>query len=119
MQKSLIAFLRTTLLVALCLTGGAGLVPAYAAEPLVIEFNDGVVTPQTLTLTAGQETTLVLRNTGATAAEFESKRLKQEKVVAPGAELTLTLPALPAGSYEFVEEFHEDQPGARGVIIVE
>ena len=108
-----------SLLTALCLMGGAGGVPAYAAEPLVIEFNDGVVTPQTLTLTAGQETTLVLRNTGATAAEFESKRLKQEKVVAPGAELTLTLPALPAGSYEFVEEFHEDQPGARGVIIVE
>lgn len=112
-------FRRITLLATLCLTGAIGFAPAYAAEPLVIEFNDGVVTPQTLNLTAGQETTLVLRNTGASAAEFESKRLKQEKVVAPGAEIILTLPALPAGSYEFVEEFHEDQPGARGVIIVE
>lgn len=110
--------LRATLLSVLCVTGAAGLAMAGATEPLVIEFNDGVITPQSLELVAGQKTTLVLRNSGTTAAEFESKRLKQEKVIGPGADFTLTLPALPAGTYEFVEEFHEDQPGARGVIIV-
>ncbi|MCC0064255.1 MAG: cupredoxin domain-containing protein [Defluviimonas sp.] len=100
-------------LVALGLAAGAA-----AAEPIVIEFTDGVVAPQELELPAGQATTLVLRNTGVTAAEFESKPMKQEQLIAPGAEVTLTLPALPAGSYEFVEEFHEDQPAARGVVIV-
>ena len=111
---------RASLMAALCLTGSIGIAAAAnAADPVVIEFNDGVITPQTVNLAAGQETTLVLRNSGASAAEFEIKQLKQEKVVAPGADLELTLPALPAGSYEFVEEFHEDQPSARGVIVVE
>ena len=89
-----------------------------ASAPVVIEFNDGVITPQRVELAAGQAITLVLRNTGATAAEFESKRLKQERVVAPGAELEVSLPALPAGDYAFVEEFHETQPSAQGVVAV-
>lgn len=106
-------------LVAVLVAAGIGIgAPAVAADPVVVVFKDGVVTPQTIGLVAGQPAELLLRNEGTSAAEFESRRLKQEQVIAPGAEVRLALPALPAGDYEFVEEFHEDQPGARGVVAV-
>lgn len=110
--------LRAALAAVLCGPGAGGIALAASADPVVIEFRDGVVTPQAIELSAGTETTLVLRNAGTSAAEFESKRLKQERAIGPNAEITVTLPPLPAGSYEFVEEFHEDQASARGVITV-
>ena len=39
--------------------------------------------------------------------EFESRELKQEKVIPPGKKATLTINALKAGEYKFVDEFHE------------
>jgi uncharacterized protein (DUF2141 family) len=39
--------------------------------------------------------------------EFESRELKQEKVIAPGKKATLSINALKAGEYKFVDEFHE------------
>jgi uncharacterized cupredoxin-like copper-binding protein len=46
-------------------------------------------------------------NEGKTAMEFESRDLKQEKVIPPGKKATLTINALKAGEYKFVDEFHE------------
>lgn len=91
---------------------------AQDAAPLVIEMRDGTVSPQSVEIAVDQAITLVVRNSGTSAAEFESKRLKQEQVVAPGTEIMIDLPALPAGEYEFVDEFHEDQASAQGVIVV-
>lgn len=109
-------FIRTvaTAAIGLCVVTAA----ARAEDAPAIEMKDGVVTPQSLELAADTATTLVVRNTGTAAAEFESKRLKQEQVVAPGSEVKIDLPALPAGEYEFVDEFHEDQASARGTIVV-
>jgi len=93
---------------------------AMAADtPLVIEMKDGVVSPQALTLKAGAPVTITLRNTGSSAAEFESKRLRQEIPVPPNGEISLALPALPAGTYPFVDEFHEQMDSAKGTITVE
>ena len=52
---------------------------------------------------------------GKSAIEFESKDLKQEKVVAPGAKAVLSINALKAGEYKFVDEFHEAT--AKGKIV--
>jgi plastocyanin len=95
-----------------------GVAQAQDAAPLVIEMKDGTVSPQTIEIAADTAVKLVVRNSGTSAAEFESKRLKQEQVVAPGTEVAIELPSLPAGEYEFVDEFHEDQASAQGVIVV-
>ena len=105
------------LLVALALAAPVA-VHAQDSAPLVIEMTDGVVAPQRLELTAGATVTILVRNTGTTAAEFESKRLRKEIVVAPGAETQFSLRGLPAGEYKFVDEFHEDMDSAQGVIVV-
>lgn len=105
------------LLVALALAAPATL-RAEGDAPLVIEMTDGVVAPQRLELTAGATVAILVRNTGTTAAEFESKRLRKEIVVAPGTETRFSLRGLPVGEYEFVDEFHEDMDSAHGVIVV-
>ena len=48
-----------------------------------------------------------IANEGKTAIEFESRDLKQEKVVPPGGKATVTINALKAGEYRFFDEFHE------------
>lgn len=86
--------------------------------PVVIEFKDGVITPQTVEIATGEAAELLIRNSGTSACEFESKVLKKEAVVGPGQEMTVKLPALPAGSYAFVDEFHEHEETAQGVVVV-
>ncbi|GHE04765.1 hypothetical protein GCM10008024_33040 [Allgaiera indica] len=88
-----------------------------AEQALVVTLHDGVVTPQKIEVPAGKAQVLTVKNTGKAAAEFESKRLRIEKIIAPGKTVEIKLRPLPAGTYPFVEEFHEDQPTARGEIV--
>lgn len=92
---------------------------ALAAEDgPVITLTDGIVEPSRIELAAGEAVTLNVRNTGATPAEFESKRLRIEQIIAPGQSVTIELQPLPEGSYPFVEEFHETLDTAKGTIVV-
>ncbi|MPQ93267.1 cupredoxin domain-containing protein [Thioclava sp. JE_KL1] len=99
------------------LTCAPALAVADEAVP-TITLTDGVIAPQMIDLAADTAVTLTVSNTGKTAAEFESKRLRIEKIIAPGQTETIDLPALPAGNYPFVEEFHEDLDTAKGTIVV-
>jgi len=114
MSHAAIPFARLGLLAVLTVAGAG----AATAAPVVIEFKDGVVTPQVVEIAAGEPAELLIRNTGTSAGEFESKALKKETVVGPGKEMTVKLPALPAGDYAFVDEFHERQESARGTLTV-
>lgn len=92
--------------------------PALAhASEVSISLADGVITPQTVEVPADTEVTLKVTNAGATPAEFESKQLHIETIIAPGQSADIALRALPAGSYGFVEEFHENLDTARGTIV--
>ncbi|MGH6881511.1 MAG: cupredoxin domain-containing protein [Hypericibacter sp.] len=82
-----------------------------------IEIKDGVITPQQVEVPANKDFKLEVANTGTVPAEFESKQLRQEKVVSPGATLSLTIRALAPGEYQFVDEFHENDAAGQGVII--
>ncbi len=73
-----------------------------------IEFKDGVVTPKRLEVPASTRIVLELVNTGETPAEFESKELRKEKVLAPGASSSLVLRSLDPGEYQFFDDFHLD-----------
>jgi len=93
--------------------------PLHAADlqTFRIEIKDGVITPQQVEVPANQDFKLEVANTGTVPAEFESKQLRQEKVVSPGATLSLTIRALAPGEYQFVDEFHENDAAGQGVII--
>lgn len=95
--------------------------PAWAEDlpTFTLEMKDGVVTPAELRVPAEATFKIILRNTGTGPAEFESTRLRKEKVLAPGAESFVTVRGLTAGSYEFFEEFNIDKPTAHGVIVAE
>lgn len=77
-----------------------------------IEFNDGKVTPQRLEVPAKRRFRLDLHNVGKEPAEFESKELRKEKVLAPGASSILVIRTLDPGEYEFFDDFHLDAPPA-------
>jgi uncharacterized cupredoxin-like copper-binding protein len=90
--------------------------PAFAQEVVYkIVAKDGKLEPAVIEVPAGKRFKLEVVNEGKTAIEFESKDLKQEKVVAPGAKTSLSINALKAGEYKFFDEFHEAT--AKGKII--
>jgi uncharacterized cupredoxin-like copper-binding protein len=76
---------------------------------------DGRFDPTSTEVPAGKRFKLEVSNEGKAAIEFESKQLRQEKVIPPGAKATLTLNALKAGEYGFVDEYREAT--AKGKIV--
>ncbi len=77
-----------------------------------IEFNDGKVSPQRIDVPALTRFKLELHNLGREPAEFESKELRKEKVLAPGSSSTLVIRTLDPGEYPFFDDFHLDAPPA-------
>jgi hypothetical protein len=77
-----------------------------------IEFNNGKVTPQRLEVPAKRRFKLELVNAGTEPAEFESKELRKEKVLAPGTTSSLVIRTLDPGEYDFFDDFHLDAPPA-------
>jgi plastocyanin len=68
---------------------------------------DGKFEPATLEVPAGQRVRIEVSNQNAKAIEFESKDLKQEKVIAPGKSAVITLNALKPGEYRYFDEFQQ------------
>lgn len=79
-------------------------------EPVFrIEMADGKLTPSRLEVPAGKAFRLEVTNAGSTPAEFESKTLHKEKVIAPKATAVIAVKKLAAGEYDY---FDENQPKA-------
>jgi len=81
-------------------------------EDKVVElrFENRRFTPQTITVPANQSLTLRITNASKEPIEFESFKLNREKVVGPGETVTVRLPGLRPGSYDFYDDFHQDVP---------
>jgi hypothetical protein len=77
-----------------------------------IEFKDGVLTPRRLEVPANRRFSLELHNLGETPAEFESRELRKEKVLAPATTSVLVIRTLDPGEYDFFDDFHPDAPPA-------
>jgi hypothetical protein len=86
-------------------------------EEHVLEMNDGTLIPERIEISAGQPVRIIVRNTGTTPAEFESLRLRKEKVLGPGTESFLVIRRATPGEYPFFDDFHPDR--ARGVIVAQ
>ena len=98
----------------LALLSGA---PAMAQQASVrLTIKDHKFSPSQPRAPANQPLTLVVKNLDATAAEFESKTLRVEKVVAPGAEVSMQIRPLNPGRYHFFDDFNL---AAEGDLVVE
>lgn len=72
----------------------------------VVRFHDGRFEPHDLVVRAKTPFRLRVVNATQDAIEFESFELNRERVVLPGAEIVVYLPALDPGSYKFFDDFH-------------
>lgn len=97
-------FRLATVLVA-ALFAAAALAQDLPIYKLVVK--DGKFEPAVLEVPAGKRFRIEVSNEGGKAIEFESKDLKQEKVVAPGAKVTVNVGALKPGEYRFFDEFQQ------------
>lgn len=101
---------------------GAALVaaiPSGAQEvpDVALQIEQNRFQPEEIRVKAGQPFVLVITNKDKGPEEFESKDLRIEKVIPAGKTVRLRMPALKAGSYGFVGEYHEKT--AKGRIVAE
>jgi len=102
-------------LLALALLGRPVAAQDAADIPLTIENHQ--FQPEEIRVKAGTSFVLVIANKDTTAEEFDSQDLRLEKVIPAGKTLRVRMPALKAGTYKFIGEFHEAT--AKGRIIAE
>lgn len=103
-------YYRFTPLIALLLVSLALPTAAGAAGTNTIRFENHRFTPQTLDVNAGQPLVLKVTNASNETIEFESFKLNREVAMTPGETITVRLPALSSGSYDFYDDFHQDVP---------
>ena len=87
---------------------------AAHAEELTFQvtFDNGKIEPLRIEVPAKTRIRLELINKGDTPAEFESKPLRLEKVLAPKSQSVLVIRTLDPGEYPFFDDFHPDAPPA-------
>lgn len=104
---------RLILLATVLLIAALTVIPATRAagdDVIAIRFADHRFTPQTLTVPTGQPLAIKVVNASNETIEFESFRLNREVAMTSGETITVRLPALSAGSYDFYDDFHQDVP---------
>lgn len=100
-------------ILAAMLLAATAMIPVLSAtaEEMVthtVVARDGKLIPDRLEVPAGVRLKIVVRNEGRDAIEFESLKLRKEKVLAPGAQSFIVIAPLKLGEYEFFDEFHPD-----------
>ena len=96
--------------VALSVFTFARLAAAEDSAALSIRFDHRHFTPQSLTVPAGKPLAIKVVNASDETIEFESFKLNREVAMTPGETITVHLPALGPGSYDFYDDFHQDVP---------
>jgi hypothetical protein len=91
---------------------------ARAADPEVaLVIKDHRFIPAEVRIPSGTKVKLIVHNQDATPEEFESFSLNREKVIAPGAKVSIYIGPLKPGQYPFIGEFN--QATAKGVVVAE
>jgi len=109
-MKSVLAWI---VLSSVCLSGFA------ATDEFTLTIKNHRFEPKEIKLPANQKIKLKVVNEDPTPAEFESKPLGREKLIAGKSTVVINLGPLKPGRYPFVEEYHETEAGAQGTIVVE
>lgn len=90
---------------------------AAGDQERTLTIKNHVFSPREITVKAHTKVKLIVTNEDAAAEEFESHSLNREKMIRAGQSVTILLPALKPGRYEFFGEFHPET--ARGAVIAE
>ena len=98
--------------------GLAAFVSTARADENVIqlELKNHRFAPAEISAPANKPLTLQVSNRDATPAEFESKALRVEKVVAGNAQVTVQIRPLAPGRYRFFDDYHESE--TEGFLVV-
>ena len=90
----------------------AALATSLRADDTVAElrFEQHQFKPLKLEVPAGRPLIIKVVNASKETIEFESFKLNREKAVTPGETISVHLPALSAGTYDFYDDFHQDVP---------
>jgi heme/copper-type cytochrome/quinol oxidase subunit 2 len=93
--------------------------PAAAEDATTVKLTlkDHKFVPAEAHAPANKPVTIVITNQDGTPAEFESKTLRVEKVLAAGATVTVQVRPLAAGRYRFFDDYHEDT--TEGFLVVQ
>jgi plastocyanin len=90
---------------------------ASAEDDVLVVIKDHRFSPSDVKVKSNTKIKLVIRNEDVSAEEFESFSLNRERVIQAGRSITIYLPPLKPGSYEFFGDFHPDT--AKGKVIAE
>jgi Cupredoxin-like domain len=87
-------------------------IAAHAEDLAVFKLvaRDGAFEPLKIEVPAGKRFKIEISNEGKGPMEFESRDLKQEKVLAAGAKSSVVINGLKPGSYVFFDDYHPDAP---------
>ncbi len=85
---------------------------AQAEELAVFKLvaRDGAFEPTKIEVPAGKRFKIEISNEGKGPIEFESRDLKQEKVLAAGAKSSVVINGLKPGTYVFFDDYHPQAP---------
>jgi heme/copper-type cytochrome/quinol oxidase subunit 2 len=92
-------------------------VAALAMDPVQLTLQNHRFQPDHVTVPAGERFRIELTNHDDTVDEFESYDMKFEKIVVPGARITVFAGPLHPGTYKFFDDYHPDT--ATGTITAE
>ncbi len=86
--------------------------PSFAAEAgtAQLRFQNGAFAPAMVTVPANKPFKVKVTNGSDAAIEFESFELHRERVVPPGETITVHMPSLAPGNYQFFDDFHHEVP---------
>ena len=88
-----------------------GMSSAYADDSASITIRNHHFQPSTISVKAGVKVQLSVTNAGKDPAEFESSELNREKVIPPGATVTIYVGPLAPGTYPFFDDFDQANTG--------
>jgi heme/copper-type cytochrome/quinol oxidase subunit 2 len=104
-------FIRWTALALALSSADFGTALAEDSMTLNISLKDHQFQPAELHAPANKPIVIVLKNLDTTPAEFESQKLRVEKVVTGGGTITLRIRPLEPGRYRFFNDFHKETQG--------
>jgi plastocyanin len=90
---------------------------AWADQELAVTIKNHQFDPPEVRAKAGEKIVLKVTNSDAAPEEFESSSLNREQLIRPNHTVTIHLPALKPGQYEFYGEFNPKT--ARGRLVIE
>ena len=107
-----------SIVLALGIIGILASVSISQADEIIRELRveNGQFQPNNLSVKSSAPFKIRITNADKSPIEFESFSLNREREVAPGKSVTVYLPALAPGTYEFFDDFHK---GNKGTIIAE